>query len=205
MAAQHLEYALIARRDPRRLILRSLGAAALFVSCAWVLPTAYRWNYYAEANRVQAVLDAAVPAGRVELGGYDDGPFEWRLVEALIKVDGSPNRTIVLHGPRAGELRAGKHLKVSAVGIYDFTIVTPDNYWSSRVDLGVAGPFTNSLPFGFRNVQDLVGRYDDLIAFLKLLPQRGHFPAKDGKSYAYEIKDHPNAPGRRVVIIRDPG
>lgn len=205
MAAQHLEYALIARRDPRRLILRSLGAAALFALCAWVLPTAYRWQYYAEANRVQAVLEAAAPAGRVDLGGFDDGPFEWELVEALVSVDGSANRTILLNHPRSGDLRNGQRLYVGAVGIYHFTVVTPDNYWSSDVDLGVAGPFTNSLPFGFRNVQDLVSRYDDLIAFLKLLPQRGHFPAKDGKSYAYEIKDHPNAPGRRVVIIRDPG
>jgi hypothetical protein len=204
MRSQTLDYSLTPRRDMRRFIVRSLAAASLFVACGWLLITVFHWHYYAERERVRIVLEAAAPAGQVQLGGFDDGGFEWELVEALVSVDGSPTKTILLSGPRAQDLRSGKHINVDCIDVYSFALVTPENYWLSRIDFGKDSVFADILPFKLQNVQDLVSHYDDFVAFLRALPPTGQFNHKDGKSYAYEIKDHPNAPGKLVIVIREP-
>jgi hypothetical protein len=202
LRTETLTYAVTPRLNLRRLTIRSLATIALTVSCAWLLTKAYGWHYYAEANRVQVVLEAATPNGRVKLGGFDDSPLEWELVEALVSVDGSREKTLLLHGPRAADLRNGKVVHLSAVGKYHFTFVTPENYWLTGVDFGNGGRFSQL--FQFKSVQNLVHRYDEVVAFIQSLPPTGHFPGNDGKRYSYEIKDHSNAPGQRVIIVRDP-
>jgi hypothetical protein len=160
--------------------------------CASALFFAYRryqhWCHD-DYDSVASALYAAAPNAAISIGSEDeDGLGHYDVRDARIDLDGSGTRIIELAGPQGLDLRAGTHLFLTRVGPYYFTVMTPDQYQHCYIDIGSNGAVASLLPIQFNNINDLVARYDQLLAAIRRLPPTSKFTDRDGKTWQVLVR-----------------
>jgi hypothetical protein len=187
-----LHYGRRTTRDFRRDLRRALCALGLCALCLLIVFGAYLIWYYHDYYGVHSALVDAAPKAKIKIGGDDEtgfGPYE--VYETYLDLDGSGKRIIGLNGPQGSHLRDGTHLVLSQVGPNCFAVITPEHYWLQYIDIGSDGDFADLLPIKFKDMNDLVSRYDQLLSTVRQLPRNSQITTKDGKTCELRILNAP--------------
>ncbi|MCP4157317.1 MAG: hypothetical protein GY757_56930, partial [bacterium] len=73
---------------------------------------------------------------------------------------------------------------VKEIGGFSFKIFYSPNSIGSSINIGKKGPFRNLFPFEFSNAEEVIRRYDDILAVIKswpLFPKLHHYFSPDGE------------------------
>jgi hypothetical protein len=81
------------------------------------------------------------------------------------------------------DVRDTRHVRIVSIGPHDCWAV-PEGH----LDIGPGGRFAGLLPFEVHGVEDLMKRYDEVVAALAALPPKGVYRGRDGQRHRYEIR-----------------
>ncbi len=183
--AVEIQYGIEPRLRRRRQVARLLLTLALVAGCVAAVRISMEKLKYRNRDGLQRELESIAGVRVVGIDGYEDAPFTWKVVQARITVGGNSAKTITLRAPGSGQLRKGEHLNVFRIGPHFLSATYPDGTWPDCIDLGSKGPFATLLPSPLRDVDDLVARYDEVLAFIGTLPADGPHRGPDGKDYVF--------------------
>jgi hypothetical protein len=174
-------------RPGARQVICVLGVLAL---CALGLFFAYRkyqhWCHD-DYDCVSSALYAAAPNATISIGGEDeDGLGHYDVYEVRLDLDASGKRIIELAGPRGSCLCNGTHLILGRVGHSISPRSRPITSFNTSTSVAMATSQTFCPPSS-RTINDLVNRYDELLAAVRQLPRAGQFTTQDGKTCELRI------------------
>ena len=173
-----VEYSTQPPASPQKALRWDLGAIAILIAVAVMIPAGYRLYDASVTSSVVRALRVAPNVRSVTTVDCDNGPLPSKVVSATVYLTGTGTRVIELHKPTRGELSSGDHLRLALVGSVALYTDSRGTSVLDYIDVGRDGEFAGMLPI--RGVGDLTNHYDELLAFVKSLPATGTYTAKDG-------------------------
>ncbi len=189
----------------RHSLSAKLGLAAAGLTISIVAAAAWLWytfagpGYYAEFNEIQARLKAMPNVALIEIGGNKDLTYEDIWAKIIVEGKGP----IHLYSLSRDSFRHAPHMILGAIGPYSILVEgegfvgahkietgepVRSQFHAQAVDISKAGAFARFFPFTIDSIQDVITRYDDIVAALAQWPQaphKEHFTDSDGTDYYY--------------------
>lgn len=144
----------------------TVGCAALAILALSVLLfVCTRPGYYVEMNEIKGKLNRIQNVSVLDIWGHDDITLEEVTARLSIKDKGE----MVLYGLSQDVKDYPDRIPISEIGGLSFVLFRTNSVDFS-LDIGQEGPFSQSFPFVLANEEEVVGRYDDILAVIHSWP-----------------------------------
>jgi len=144
----------------------TVGCASLAILALSVLVfVCTRPGYYVEMNEIKGKLNRIPNVSVLDIWGHDDISLEEVTARLSIKDKGE----MVLYGLSEDVKDYPDRIPISEIGGLSFVLFRTNSVGFS-LDIGQKGPFSQSFPFVLANEEEVVGRYDYILAAIHSWP-----------------------------------
>ena len=193
-------------RKPFRYNVRTLLIVTAVAAVFCTVPVLWRGCYYNERNNIARLLARYPEIQHVSYGGFPD-EFTENVVVTTIALRDRDNAILKLCGLENHNDGSFRHLRIQRIGDWTFVVggyghsgVTKiatgepvkSHFLTANVDIGPDSEFKDILPFTVSTLDELLERYDELVAYFETWPTKdnhGTLMFSDGiERYYYSIK-----------------
>lgn len=117
----------------------------------------YWWLAWGEgaALRVEKSLETMEEVEDVEVLGFWDSPFDYKMTDISIRLSGG--RSLVIHSP-SSDLHGA--FELDRIGAFEVKFIGRSPTWFHYPQYGPEGDFIPLLPEGFASIESLITHYD---------------------------------------------
>jgi hypothetical protein len=172
--------------------LRTLFIAVAVVALLCKLPDLWHgfWHgfYYHERIKIAELIEQSPEVHSAEYVGFDDD-FTENIIVTTIELRDRPDATLRLCHLEDHENGSFRHLYVQQIGDLTFVVggvyvsdqpnrttgePVTSQFWRCDVDIGPDSQLKDVLPFTVSTLDELIERYDELIAYFETWPTAGN-------------------------------